>query len=169
MDPFSLHLWCNNVSWDISWGHTEPSLLLWAIQGSSQFLPHPLALDPGSLWIPSTPGYVSFGKIVFRAKIVTRSLSCGKAVAVWGWLWCWAHSGCRDELLIPWVAGIWSCGWKESMAQGCVWAVPNQTSAFSLLLLLGSNSGVPEQVYKSLKYLRCLSVLLLCLGSLDPS
>lgn len=39
-------------------------------------------------------------KVQFRAKTVARSLCWSKAVAVWGWFWCWASSGCRDELFV---------------------------------------------------------------------
>lgn len=110
--------------WNISWTHpvhSEPSLLLWSLQGSSQFLLHGLAL----VWAPSRPqallGTFLLEKVLFRAKTVARSLCWSKAVEVWGWLWCWA-SGCRDELFVPWAAGGWSCGWKESVGQGWVWA-----------------------------------------------
>lgn len=101
-EPFDLHRGVIK-SWDISWSHPvhpEPSLLLWPAQGSSQFLLHGLAL----VWAPSRSqallGRFLSVKVLFRAKTVARSLCWGKAVVVWGWLWCWAPSGCRDELFV---------------------------------------------------------------------
>lgn len=101
-EPFDLHRGVIK-SWNISWSHPvhpEPSLLLWPAQGSSQFLLHGLAL----VWAPSRSqallGRFLLEKVLFRAKAVARSSCWSKAVAVWGWLCCWAPSGCRDELFV---------------------------------------------------------------------
>lgn len=65
MDPFNPTpgvINCPETSAGVTLWHTEPSLLLWPLQGSSEFLFHSLALNLSSLQIPSTLRYVSFGK-----------------------------------------------------------------------------------------------------------
>lgn len=126
---------CPGTSAGVTLWHTEPSLLLWPVQGSSKCFLHSLALDLSSFQIPALLGMFLWQKVLFWAKTVTGSLGWSKAVALWGWLWCWACSGCRDELFIPWVAGGDPVAGRREHGTGlCLSAFKLLPSASSFLL-----------------------------------